>query len=137
MILDELAAVLQAAGVGISGSTLFKHALPAPGPIVETAAPQIALIEVAGLAPVRSHDLPPARYEQPVVSIVTRGAPRGYAAARQKAQEAWEVLDGIGNQPLSGVMYLWIQAVRSPHWIRDDDLARALIVFDVRCARAL
>ena len=137
MILEELCTLLQTAGIGTSGSTLFKHALPAEGPVVANAPPQVALIEIGGLAPVRTLDVPKNRYEQPVVSIMTRGAPHGYQAARQKAQDAWEVLDGIANQTLSGVRYLWIEALRSPSWIRDDDLGRPLIGFDIRVARAL
>ena len=137
MVLEELALLLQTAGIGMSGSTLFKHALPADGPVAAQALPQVALIEIGGLAPVRTLEMPPSRYEQPVVSVVTRGAPHGYQAARQKAQDAWEVLDGVANQTLSGVRYLWIQALRSPFWVRDDPLGRPIIVFDIRIARAL
>ena len=137
MILEELSSLLQTAGVGVSGTTLFKHALPAEGPVASNAPPQIALIEIGGMAPVRTLEVPPSRYERPVISVVIRGAPHGYAAARQKAQDTWDVLDGIANQMLSGVHYLWIQSLRSPFWIRDDDLGRPLIVFDIQVARAL
>ena len=133
MILEELATLLQSAGLG----PIIRHALPAQGPSVEGAPPQIALVEMAGRGPVRSLESPPSRYERPVVVVLTRSAPYGYAAARQKAQDAWEVLDGISNQTLSGTRYLWIQALNSVHWIRDDDLARSILSFDVECARAL
>lgn len=137
MILEELATLLQTAGIGTSGATLFKHALPAEGPVAANAAPQVALIEIGGMAPVRTLDMPPNRYERPVVSVVIRGAPHGYQAARQKAQDAWDVLDGIANETLSGARYLWIQAMRSPYWVRDDDLFRPILIFDIQCARAL
>jgi hypothetical protein len=135
MLLDELAALLQAAGIGVSGQTLFRHALPLEGPLTSNDPPQVALIEVAGMEALRTQDA--QTVEQPVVSVMTRGAPHGYVAAREKAQEAWEVLDGVSNQVLSGVRYLWIFTDRSPYWLRTDDLARPLIAFAIRCARAL
>lgn len=137
MILEELSSLLQAAGIGTSSTTLFKHALPAHGPVATDDPPQVALIEVGGLAPVRTLEMPPSRYERPVISVVIRGAPHGYQAARHKAQEAWEVLDGRANETIGGTRYLWIEALRSVHWIRDDDLFRPLFVFDIQCARAL
>jgi minor capsid protein len=134
-LLDELGAYLQAQGVGTVSSTLFKGSFPLD--TLENTAPILALIEVPGLPPVRSHDVPVARYEQPVVQVATRGAPYGYPAARQTAQAAWDVLDGVQNASLSGTFYLWLQALQSPYWLRTDDFQRPVLLFNVRCARAL
>jgi Bacteriophage minor capsid protein len=135
MLLDELASFLQAQGVGAVGNTLFKGGFPLDA--LENTAPMLALIEVPGLPPVRSHDTPVARYEQPVVQVATRGAPYGYPAARAAAQAAWEALDGVQNASLSGTFYLWLQALQSPYWLRTDDFQRPVILFNLRCARAL
>jgi hypothetical protein len=133
MLLDELATYLQAEGIGTLGTSLFKGSIP----LSDAQDALVALIETPGLPPVRSHDMPPARYEQPVLQVATRGQPYGYAAARQKAQDAWDVLDGVANATLSGTLYLWIEALQSPFWLRTDDLERPLVVFNIRCARAL
>jgi Bacteriophage minor capsid protein len=133
-LLDELGAYLQSHGVAAVGSTLFKGSFPLD--TLENTAPILALIEVPGLPPVRSHDVPVARYEQPVVQVATRGAPYGYPAARAAAQAAWDVLDGVQNTSLSGTFYLWLQALQSPYWLRTDDFQRPVLLFNVRCARA-
>ena len=137
MLLDELASHLQSAGIGTVGTTLFKGALPLDTPHVAVQDALVALIETAGLPPVQTLEQPPSRYEQPVVQIVSRGVPYGYVHARQKAQDAWEALDGLGNVTLSGTRYLWIHALQSPFWLRSDELNRPVIVFSIRMARAL
>lgn len=136
MLLDDLATHLQAAGLGTIGTTLFKGTLPMdPTPLASLDA-IVALIETPGFPPVRSHDQPPSLYEQPVVQVLSRGVPHGYVGARQKAQAAWEALDGVSNQTLGTGFYLWIVAQRSPAWLRTDDLHRPVIEFAVRCARS-
>lgn len=135
MLLDELGVFLQTAGIGTVGVTLFKGTMPLDTPAtVET--PLVALLEVPGLPPQRSHDTPPSRVEQPVIQVVSRGAPYGYAAARATAQAAWDALDGVANQTLSGTAYLMIQALQSPFLLRIDDMHRPTITFTVRCQRA-
>jgi hypothetical protein len=133
-LLDELGTLLHTAGVGTLGTTLFKGALPLDHPLTDAAPPILAVIEVPGLPVVRAHD---SKFEQPVLQVAIKGAPYGYAAARAKAQEAWEVLDGVRNTVLSGVAYLWIEALQSPYWLRTDDMHRPLIIFTIRVARAL
>jgi hypothetical protein len=133
-ILDELGLFLQTAGVGSLGTTLFKGSLPLDHPLTDAAPPILAMIEVPGLPVVRAHD---SKFEQPVLQVAVKGAPFGYAAARLKAQEAWNVLDGVSNAVLSGVAYLWIEALQSPFWLRTDESNRPLIVFSIRVARAV
>jgi Bacteriophage minor capsid protein len=134
MLLDELATYLQTAGVGTLSTTLFKGQLPMDVPAtVETAL--VALLEIPGLPPVRSHDA--QRFEQPVVQVVSRGIPYGYEGARDQAQLAWEALDAVSNQVLSGTGYLRIEALQSPYLLKIDDMHRPFIVFSVRCQRAL
>ena len=84
---------------------------------------------------IRNYDL--NLYELPRLQIQTRGAPYGYPAARQKAQDAWEALEAVTNQVLSGITYLRIETQRSPYWLRTDDNNRPHLVFDVECSRVL
>lgn len=135
-VLDQVGALLQAAGVGTLGSTLFLHALPLE-PLLPATAPIVALIEMPGGAPVRSHQAQTSRYEQPTLRVAIQGAPDGYAAARQVAQAAWEVLDGISNAVLSGGRYLAIEALQSPYCLRTDAMNRPTLAFNIRCKRSL
>jgi hypothetical protein len=129
-VLDELASYLQAEGLGTVGTSIFKGSIPLNGPDT-----LVALIEIPGFPPTHAHDA--TRYEQPVLQVAVRGSAHGYATARQQAQDAWNVLDGVHNVVLSGTAYLWLQALQSPYWLKSDDFHRPVFVFSVRCARAL
>lgn len=135
-LLDELASYLQAEGLGTVGTTIYKGSFP-----LDTATtldrPVLALVEVPGFPPMRSHDSPPSRYEQPVVQVASRGASYGYEAARVQADAAWQALDGLANQVLSGTAYLTVQALQSPFLLKWDEAHRPVLVFNVRCQRAL
>jgi Bacteriophage minor capsid protein len=134
MILDEVATLLQMAGVGTVGTTLFKGTIPLDTPAtVET--PLLALLEVPGLPPLRTHD--GQRIGQNVLQVVSRGRAHGYEAARQQAQLAWLALDGVVNATVSGVVYLMIQALQDPFLLKIDDMHRPFVVFTIRCQRAV
>lgn len=133
-LLDELGTYLQTAGIGTLSQSLFKGALPLDTPATTDDA-IVALIEVPGSPPLRSHDQPPSRIGQPHVQVVSRGAPYGYVAARQKAHDAWMALDGLANQVLSGTKYLTIVALQEPFLLRIDETHRPHIVFSVRIQR--
>jgi hypothetical protein len=135
MILDEVAAFLQAEGIGLIGQTLFMGSMPQDEPGTGGQDAIMAVIEIPGQGPRSTHDL--AKYELPHLQIATRGAPYGYPAARQKAQDAWEALDGLANTALSGTTYLLIEALQSPYWLRTDDNNRPYLIFNCRCARTL
>jgi Bacteriophage minor capsid protein len=135
MVLDDLGAYLEAHGVGVLGTTLFKGGIPVDAPEVVMQDTLVALVETPGLPPVHTLDF--ARYEQPVVQVIARGAPYQYAACRLQAQAAFDALDGLANVTLGTGVYLWVIALQSPWWLRTDDFARPHIVFQVRAARAL
>ncbi|HEX6827145.1 MAG TPA: minor capsid protein [Nitrospiraceae bacterium] len=136
-VLDELGTYLEAQGVGILGVSLFQGGIPQDAPNIAIQDSLLALIEVPGLPPVHVHTQTAATYEQPMVQVATRGQPYGYDGARAMAQQAFLALDGLANVVLSGVEYLWIQAMQSPFLLRTDELARPLLVFTVRVAKAL
>jgi hypothetical protein len=137
MVLDDLGTLLQTAGLGTLGTSLFLGSVPMDAPLVTIQDALVALIEIPGLPPIHIHNEDAPQIEQPVVQVVTRGQPYGYAAARLQAHAAFVVLDSVHNQTLSGTFYLWIQAIKSPYILRVDDLHRPVLVFDVRCAKAL
>jgi hypothetical protein len=137
MLLDEIAAYLQAEGIGTVGTTLFKGSVPQDAPLVAVQDALVALIEGPGLPPLRVHTPRADTVEQPTVQIVVRGDPHGYPAARQKAHDTFVALDGLANVTLGSGFYLWVLALQSPFFLRSDDLHRPYLVFNVRVAKAL
>jgi hypothetical protein len=135
VILDEIGAFLEAEGIGIIGQTLFLGFMPQDEPGTGSQDAIVSVIEIPGQGPRAAHDN--TRYELPYLQIATRGAPYGYQAARQKAQEVWDALEGLANTALSGTAYLLVEALQSPYWLRTDDLNRPFLVFNVRCSRGL
>ncbi len=135
MILDEIASLLEAEGIGQLGVTLFKGSIPQDAPSVTIQDACTAVIEIPGQPRSAAHD--GTKYELPYLQVATRGLPYGYPAARQKAQDAWDVLDGVANQVLSGTTYLLIEALQSPYFLRTDDFQRPILIFNIRCSRAL
>lgn len=135
MVLDEVGAYLEAQGIGQMGVTLFLGSMPQDEPSAGTQDAVVAVLEIPSRPPARSHD--PHILELPRLQIQTRGAPYGYPAARQKAQDAWEALEAVTNQVLSGTTYLRIEALRSVFWLRTDDMQRPHLVFDCECQRVI
>lgn len=135
MLLDELGVFLQQQGHGILGTTLFRGKLPMDAPGVNVQDSVTALIPLSGEPPQRTHA--GERYTVPHVRIDVRGAQYGEEAALAKAQAIWEDLDGVTNQVLSGVRYLSIFALNNPFPLRIDELGRPIVIFHIRCARAL
>ena len=137
-VLDDLGTLLQAGGVGMLGSTLFKVRIPLDVAGTPAQDSLLALIEVPGLPPERVHDGREASVEQPMIQVVARGLPHDYMDARTRAQAAYDTLDGLTNLYLGTTFYREIWAQQPPFVLRQaDDLGRPLIVFTVRCAKAM
>lgn len=107
MLAEELLAVLETAGVGTRGTTLFgasAAALPSNGPAV-------AVVEYGGAAPIETHDgwVP---IEQPRVQVAAYADDA--ATARTLAWAAWDALTGITNRLLNGTAYLRVQGLQTP-----------------------
>lgn len=136
MFLDEIAAYLQAEGLGTVGTTLFKGGVPLDAPMVTVQDALIALTEGPGLPAIRPHSPRSDTIQQPTLQVIVRGGPFGYAAARLTAEAVYKALDGLANVTLSGTFYLWLLALQPPWPLRTDDLNRPHLVFNVRCARA-
>jgi minor capsid protein len=130
-ILDEIGALLQTAGLGTLGSTLFLGIMP-----TDTTPPNsicISLYENGGFSP--QHMLGgggpgSAKLQKPGLQVIVRSAPQGYAAGRTKIGAVRQALDGLTNQTLSGTRYLSIFAENEPHLIERDANQRVLFGCD-------
>ena len=129
--LDEIAARLAAAGVGVPGMDIFMSSsakLPAgPGPYM-------TLKDTGGTGPTRIHNQAHAATQRPTAQITVRAST--YTTARSMAQAAYAVLDGVFNTTLSGVMYLSITARQEPTDLGLDDMGRSVVVFNIDAEKA-
>src|SRR5262245_33910597 len=128
MVLDDIAALLEAAGVGTIGVDLIKSGLPPdtdPSTTLLT-----ALVESPGMPDLYVHDATLPSVEYPFVQVLVRGAPYGYEAARLKAEHARQVLGGVHNTDLGATFYLWIFVQQPPFWLRTDQQERPILEFN-------
>lgn len=133
MFLDEIAAKLVAAHVGVIGTNIF---LSSSAKIPAGDGPYLTLIETGGSAPGgykerlgRVHNKAAAETQSPTAQIAVRA--KSYVVARTMAKAAYFALDGTWNQTLSGVFYLSITARQEPTDIGLDDAGRVMIVFNI------
>ena len=136
MVLEELGQHLQAEGLGILGTTLFLGGLPVDAPNVVTQDAITALVETPGFPAEYVHDMVMPSRENPVIQVLTRGAPYDYAAARTWAQDIWVALGSIRNQALSGTWYLGVMPIQSVFKLRDDDYSRPIMTAQFRVDKA-
>lgn len=73
-------------------------------------APQVAVIDTAGLAPAMSHGT--SRPLRPGLQVLVRGLPNTYAATATKTQA---VFDGLHRTTFSDLMT--VEAVNNPIWL--------------------
>ena len=121
MLLDDLATLLEAAGVGVVGTTLFKSRMPA------TPDTAVAIFEYGGSPPERRMSATPGNYivERPSLQVLCRST--DYPTARTLAETAFRALDGYRGT-LSGRRY-WVAAHQSPYLIQRDTNERDWIGF--------
>lgn len=136
MILDEIVAYLAAQSTDFtrlagSGGNLSAGIMPDASPAPDTIA---TVYETGGLPVVHtfSTDGVNREFEQPRIQIVTRST--DYQTARNLADTAFKLLDGLSDTTLSGTHYMDISAVQSPFSIGRDGNERHLVSvnFDVR-----
>ncbi|MDQ7794148.1 MAG: minor capsid protein [bacterium] len=105
MLLDDIAAYLQAQGIGTVGTDIHKGFLPDQPDNV------VALFEYAGSAMgLTMCDSP--TIERPGLQVRVRN--RTYPAARAKIEAVVDVLHGCAELVLGGTRYLLIRANQSP-----------------------
>ncbi len=132
MLGDDIADVLSSGGVGTVATNIFVGQMPDN---VDTG---LSVIETGGAFPLRTMGAgasaigaPTAPVELPRVQVLSRSPI--YATARAKAQDAFNLLDGIAARTINGVRYLYITAVQSPMDLGRDKNNRAhfSVNFDV------
>src|SRR5262245_45110840 len=111
MILDDLGLFLQANGFGTLGSSLFLGTLPQDAPGAGVQDQVLALFEIPGMPPEKTHDIVGPAVENAAIQCRWRGQPFGYAAIRTQAQAAFILLDSVVNQTINGVWYRQIMAL--------------------------
>jgi len=125
-VLDDLAAKLAADGVGVLASTIF---LSSAAVIPAGDGPFISLNETGGTAPTRTQTAVRATLN-PSVQVLVRAAT--YQAARAKAWDAYQSLDGVFNADLNGMRYLRIAAKQEPtDMMLDATGERVQVVFNL------
>lgn len=126
MLLDDIADLLSTGG--ISG-TVYKGWMPDAGTTA------VAVYETGGQRSVHAMGAEPGQavVERPRVQVVTRAAGDDYQTARNAANNAFRLLDGVRERTINGTRYLWICAVQSPFLMGRDANQRVLIAanFDV------
>jgi len=125
MLLDDIAIILTAAGLGTSGTDLFLSKMP---PTPDTA---VAVYETGGQQPFYTHSGGQQAYERPTFQVVARDP--SYVAARTKIDNIWKTLGAIKNTAITDAFYLMIRPRQSPIDMGQDENERARLVcnFDV------
>jgi Bacteriophage minor capsid protein len=121
VILDDIANYLVAYGIG----AVHKGRLP------DVPDQAVCLYEYGGPVPQFTHD--GQAWENPRVQVVARH--RDYAAARQKAQDIYMLLNGKANLLIGGSRYLQIRALQSPFPLGRDQNDRERIVINLDIAK--
>ena len=135
MLLDDIADLISSGGIGTVGSTsaygIYKGLLPdAPNAAV-------AVYETGGLEPYRKmHSTAGAVVaERPRIQVVVRST--AYSTGRQKANDAWKLLEGLPERTVNGTRYLYAAAVQAPFPIGRDANDRILIACNFDVVKAL
>jgi hypothetical protein len=119
MLLDDIAAYLQAQGIGTVGTDIHKGFLPdQPDDLV-------ALFEYAG-SPTELTMCDAPALERPGLQVRVRN--RTYPAARATIAAAVDALHGLADVTLDGTRYLLIRANQSPASIGLDQNNRSELV---------
>lgn len=124
--LNEIAARLVGAGVGVIGTNIFmsSHAVIPSGD-----GPYLTIIESGGSGPTRTQNQSSASTQRPTAQVMVRAANSPTGRAMLKA--AYDALDGIFNTTLSGTYYLSVMARQEPTDIGQDDAGRAMVAFNI------
>ena len=125
MMLDDLATYLASGGLG----TVYKDHLPTTPDTV------MAVYGTGGFGPTYTMRAPHV-LEEPRVQVSSRSA--SLQTAHQNAKSAYELLSGLRNQTINGVLYHWIAAVQEPFLVGRDENARFVVAcnYDVKKNRS-
>jgi hypothetical protein len=97
--LKELIEVLEAAGVGIEGETIFASSKVTIPTVQENPAPILWIRSTGGAGPLGTHNDGAGAYRRPGVQVIARAASE--AAASALAHAAYNALIDVRNQAVS------------------------------------
>lgn len=127
MILDELAAYIDAQTSFTVGTDLFKARMP------ESPVTALALSEYGGAPPLQTLG-PTLVEERPRVQVTSRAA--DYTTARTNAKTIWNLFKAFpAGTSLSGIIYKEIVPLQSPFLMMRDALDRPIIAFNLEVAK--
>ena len=123
---NDLATRLVSQGVGTLGTDLFGGGLPS------VPVNCLALIEYAGEEPRLKAPGEVALDERPRVQVIARG--KSYRLAEEKARAAYEAIQ-CAMTTINGTLYLRIDALQTPFYLKNDENGNTLFVFNVQVRR--
>lgn len=97
--LQELVSILEAAGVGAEGVTIFASSKAILPTLHEQPAPILELLSTGGAGPVGTHNQGAGAYRRPGAQIVAHAA--SWAAAATLAAAAYDAFLAVRNQAVS------------------------------------
>ncbi len=135
MLLDDIGDLLSTGGIGTVGSTadygIYLGVMPnAPDKVV-------SINETGGVAPYRrmTDTAGEVAAERPRVQVIVRSTL--YSTGRQKANDAWKLLESLPERTINSTRYLYAESVQSPFLIGRDENDRVMIGFNVDIVKAL
>lgn len=133
MVSEDLQWLIEQAGLGTYGTSLFKGS-KATYPIGD--GPYVTIIETGGTAPEGTHNSPtkPA-YVRPSVQIVTRAKKRD--DARNRAQALYLLLYPVRDQFVNGTWWRSVTVVQEPFDLGVDDAGRIRFAFNINVVKRL
>lgn len=130
MMLDEIAAYLEAQGLGVVKTTgnaptwpIYKAGTSPADNVDEV----IIVAEGPGADPIDTMGNVVGAVVAEVCSLVVQTRSLSYPIARTKAQAIWSKLHKLGEIQLTGVRYLLVMARQSPFPMGRDDKTRWLV----------
>jgi len=121
-VLDEIGALLQTGGVGVISRDLFLGLRP------EQPDECLTVGEYPGNASTYVQNIATPLHESPQIQISSRGM--DYERTRAKAKAAWDVLNHVTNQLLSGTRYVSIRPSSPVALIGRDQNGRVIVGFN-------
>ena len=130
MILEDIGDLLTSGGVA---TTVYRGFLP------DTPDEAVAVYEYPGQEPIRAMRSSPGQpvAERPRVQVVCRAAAWEYDRSRQKANDAWRLMEGLGERTINGTRYLFVRTLQSPFLLQRDEAQRVVIAFNAEVLKAL
>lgn len=129
--LEDWADYLASGGIGAVGGSadwaIFKSRLPA------SPDKAVALSETGGLPSVKAMSTGPGQavLRRPRMQVLVRSTPTGYSTGREKANAAFNLLDGFLERAINGTTYKWAEAVQDVFLLEYDENNRPVFAFNV------